>query len=263
MADKQITYLGNTMGPYFYDDTDGDAFETDGQCKIGAAPTDPEHVVRLQDVPTAGPATTVTTEKAFGQAEAIGTSVHFAREDHTHGTPPIGWDDLRIHAESTKPGASSPTFGAWLGNLMLWWFSATLTQEAHFSVQLPHSWRKTAIYPHVHWVPKTNSDGAPANQVVRWCLDYTWAEPGKVFPAITTLVTTTHIPDEELIADKHYMSTFGSITPTTDQDGNSSMLVCRIYRTGNNAADTYEDDAGLLEIDFHYEVDSLGSLSIT
>ena len=36
----------------------------------------------------------------------------------------------------------------------------------------------------------------------------------------------------------------------------SSMLVCRLYRS---ASDSYGGDAGLLEIDFHYEIDSDGS----
>lgn len=33
------------------------------------------------------PGTAVTTEKAFGQSENVGTATAYAREDHTHGTP--------------------------------------------------------------------------------------------------------------------------------------------------------------------------------
>jgi len=36
----------------------------------------------------------------------------------------------------------------------------------------------------------------------------------------------------------------------------SSMLVCRLYRS---ASDSYGGDTGLLEIDFHYQIDSDGS----
>jgi hypothetical protein len=44
----------------------------------------------------------------------------------------------------------------------------------------------------------------------------------------------------------------------------SSMLVCRIFRNATDATDdTYDDDAGLLEIDFHYEADMVGSRGIS
>jgi hypothetical protein len=36
------------------------------------------------------PATTVVTETTAGQASAVGVSVNYAREDHTHGTPAAG-----------------------------------------------------------------------------------------------------------------------------------------------------------------------------
>jgi hypothetical protein len=43
------------------------------------------------------PATTVVSETTFGQSPAVGTSLNYAREDHTHGTPAIpaaaGWTD--------------------------------------------------------------------------------------------------------------------------------------------------------------------------
>lgn len=35
----------------------------------------------------ASPATTVVSETNFGQSSAVGTSLRYARQDHTHGTP--------------------------------------------------------------------------------------------------------------------------------------------------------------------------------
>ncbi len=40
------------------------------------------------------------------------------------------------------------------------------------------------------------------------------------------------------------------------------MLICRLFRDGTNELDTYEADAGLLEIDFHYGMDTLGSQAV-
>jgi hypothetical protein len=53
MATKEVTI--GSVGPYLYDDADGfDAVKTDGQLNVGEAPTDPNHVVRLQDMPAPG-----------------------------------------------------------------------------------------------------------------------------------------------------------------------------------------------------------------
>ena len=51
------------------------------------------------------------------------------------------------------------------------------------------------------------------------------------------------------------------MTPTADQQGMSSMLICRLWRDSANAADTYGSDVGLLYIDAHVELDKLGSNS--
>lgn len=51
-----------------------------------------QHLQAVHGIASGGqniqPATTVVTEQAFGQAPAVGTDKTYAREDHTHGTPP-------------------------------------------------------------------------------------------------------------------------------------------------------------------------------
>lgn len=37
------------------------------------------------------------------------------------------------------------------------------------------------------------------------------------------------------------------------------MLVCGLFRNSSAGTDTYSGEAGLLEIDFHYQIDSDGS----
>jgi hypothetical protein len=60
-------------------------------------------------------------------------------------------------------------------------------------------------------------------------------------------------------ANRHIITPIGTITGTGKNL--SSMLVCRLYRdaTGSLATDDYSDDAGLLEIDFHYQIERPGS----
>lgn len=45
-------------------------------------------------------ATTVVSEEAFGQSDAVGTSTVFARQDHTHGTPT---DPVPAHVAEADP----------------------------------------------------------------------------------------------------------------------------------------------------------------
>jgi hypothetical protein len=183
-----------------------------------------------------------------------------------------GWEDLRVAVTSTKLGGTKDpgfavfkTNGAGSQGVFLYWFDAAAEEELYFVVQLPHSWARTAITPHVHWVPATNSDGVPANQTVEWGLEYTWANIGGVFSNTSIVYGKAHLPaDADVVAGKHYVTNLTAITPGVGtQDGISSMIACRIFRNATDAVDdTYEQDAGLLEIDFHYEIDTIGSRTI-
>jgi hypothetical protein len=120
---------------------------------------------------------------------------------------------------------------------------------------MPHAWKISDIGAHVHWIPKTNGTGS-----VSWGLEYTWANIGDTFSDTKIIYGNNHIPGGSLVAGKHMLTEIGTISPE-GITGVSSMLICRIFRdaTGTGLTDNYNDDAGLLEIDFHYEIDSLGS----
>ena len=167
------------------------------------------------------------------------------------------WDDLRVPVNDlTAAGNNDPTQFNWLGNLIEMAFSATIMNELFFEVQIPHSYKEgSTIYPHVHFRPtKTEAGGTR----VRWGLEYVWQNVGEVAPASTTTIYTTNImPNEDLVDKKHYKSVFSGISGTGKTI--SSVLSCRIFRDATNAADTYTSPAGLIEIDFHYEMDTLGS----
>jgi hypothetical protein len=70
-------------------------FTQDGLLKVyrntGLAidgPFAPELVGSLDTGTIPLPATSVVSETTYGQAPAVGTDITYAREDHTHGTPP-------------------------------------------------------------------------------------------------------------------------------------------------------------------------------
>jgi hypothetical protein len=174
------------------------------------------------------------------------------------------WADLRVPITSTKKGGSKdPDFekmtdnGSGSQGVFVEYFNPTIEEEIYFEVQLPHSWKEGSdILPHVHWTPKT---AGAAGEDVCWGLEYVWSNIGDNFGNTTIIYGDTTIQAETLVANKHYLTELGTMTGTTKEI--SSMISCRLFRdaTGAGGTDDYTDDAGLLEIDFHYQIDSLGS----
>jgi hypothetical protein len=118
-----------------------------------------------------------------------------------------------------------------------------------FTAQLPHSYKEgTDIHPHIHWCRTTNNAGT-----VIWRLDYYWLNIDDLIPALTQIDTGAIAAGPA--AWQHIETDFPMIVGAGKTI--SSMLMCRIWR--DPGTDSYADDAGLLEIDFHIEVDSMGS----
>jgi len=166
------------------------------------------------------------------------------------------WEDIRVPVSSMDPGATPPDpiiFGPG-GSVRIRGFDGNATVESmDFSIQLPHSYKEgTNLLPHVHWCPTTNNHG----NVTLW-LDYYWLNIGGLIPALSQW-NTGSVPASE-IAWQHQVSDFLPIGGAGKLI--SSMLMCRISRYP--AADSYPDDAGLLAVDFHFQLDSVGSRTET
>lgn len=167
-----------------------------------------------------------------------------------------GWDDVRIPGLSVERGASAPGLGGWLaaGGLQILRFDGGNTlEQVFFAVQFPHSYKlNTDVYPHVHWGPVDDAAGD-----VIWNLEYTWADVNEAFPAAITIQVTDTTAGA---AWTHQVAGFAAITPSAvAATGTSSMLVCRLYRDPVLAGDTYGSDAGFLETDFHFRMDTISS----
>ena len=151
-----------------------------------------------------------------------------------------------------------------LGDSLIFDDAVTNSQkEVFFTMQMPHAWAGTAVSIHVHWIG--NLDDTTAAPI--WGLEYTWANIGTVFGNSGIVYTdgknyTGAGDDADIVAFKHYISEFADITPTASQDGISSILIGRLFRRSGDASDTYDvagNKCGLLYIDAHYEVNTLGS----
>lgn len=166
------------------------------------------------------------------------------------------WDDLRFPVTSLRVGAAAPpAFAKYLDNgagsagvygLM---FDGGGEEQVWFTAQLPHSWKESSnIEAHVHWSATDGNAGW-----VKWGVEYTVSQIGGNFPPTAIIYGSGQVQG----ASGHV---YTDIDPWIDMSaisGVSPMLVCRLFRDGGN--DSYGSDAALFEVDFHYELDSLGS----
>lgn len=179
------------------------------------------------------------------------------------------WDDLRVPAESTKLGGSKdPDFSVFKTNgsgsqgVFLYWFDKASEEELFFCAQIPHGYKLgTDLVAHVHWVPKDSENSVK----VCWGLEYTIRDINGVFGNTSIIYGDTVVGGAaNIVVDTHYMTNLSPAISGAGIKGVSAMLVGRVFRdaTGAGGTDDYDDDAGLLEIDFHYEVDTIGSRQI-
>lgn len=130
---------------------------------------------------------------------------------------------------------------------------------AYFTVQLPHRYKTgTDIYVHVHWTPGSRGT-AESEKFVGWKVQYSWASIGGTFGAMATADCSDQCDGEN---HKHQMSPDIQITGTNK--GISSILVCAIKRTDTGTDDDWAGTVSgqlplLLGVDFHIEIDTMGS----
>jgi hypothetical protein len=232
--------------------------DIDGDTKIEVEQSSDEDIIRLSSAATermiidntgiteiGTPGTNYTKIEADGSLSYEGTATRY--------------DDLRVPVSSTtREGSKSPTMTKFRETsegsqgVLLQFFHASNEQELYFVVQMPHGWKEgTDIYPHVHWTSTSLMNG-----VVVWGLEYTWSNHGGAFGDTTIITgdTTVNVPSS---ANEMLITSLPTISGTDKTI--SSVLICRIFRDAANTSDSFTGEAGLIEIDFHYQIDSDGS----
>ena len=179
---------------------------------------------------------------------------HFG-ENRTFFLNPYVYDDLRVPVDTvSKFGIRDPDWVLFGDDHILLSFDAlsnpNAEEECFFTAQLPHSYAEgTNLKPHVHWV---GSDTNAGN--VRWKLSYRWANIDEAFPINNSIYVEGANSSTE---NYHNLTEFADIDGTGKKI--SSMIVCRLSRNSSHENDTYESPALLLEFDFHFELNNIGS----
>lgn len=163
------------------------------------------------------------------------------------------WDDIRVPAQATRlnPATTKPDFGTFISNTKTFLFDPASEESVHFSVQMPHGWvLSTNIEPHVHWTPTSSNTGT-----VVWGLECTTGAISGTF-GVPDILTVAQAANGT--AYYHHYADFDELDMSS-VDTVSAMLICRLFRDADAGPDTYTGDAALLETDFHYLMDTLGS----
>ena len=178
-----------------------------------------------------------------------------------HGDATV-WDDLRVPLAVAKvPAAGGPNWAQFKddgdGSTGVFAHHFDDGENIYLTVQIPHGWKEgTNIYPHLHWCPVTDVD--PTDEVGIG-FEYVWADYKGTY-GDTTIITR----DVETGSNSAYQHLENSFSTTGIEGAGhtiSSILVCRFFRQAA-ANNNYAGQIAALEIDFHFQKDTIGSREI-
>lgn len=163
------------------------------------------------------------------------------------------WDDLRTSLVRAAVTTDPPTLTVFRGATMANSFVQDATQSVMFDAQIPHTWLEGSdVHPHLHWSPGNSTSTA----VVRWGLEYTWANVHDPFPVSQTVYANAAASG---VAYDHLIASFGTLSGVGKRV--SSVFSCRLFREGANAADTFPVGAFAISFDFHLQMSSDGTVN--
>lgn len=162
------------------------------------------------------------------------------------------WQDLRVTPTAVRVGQHRvPDFADLRGSVRTYCFDGdSKLQQVYFEIALPHGVDTSQpLQPHVHFAPFVSG-----NDNVQWFLEYTIADTGSVLPSTVT------VSGQETAGDafEHRVCHLGEIS-LSGYNGNSTAIMCRLYRDPTDGGDTFTEDAGFLFFNVHYLLRQIGS----
>jgi hypothetical protein len=166
------------------------------------------------------------------------------------------WDDMQIGAGRQRTtGANPAQFALWKGGLYSYQFNNGQLRETFFDLQFPHNAKlNQTIRPHIHC---SKPDGNAGTVQIAFEYSYNASADHKFIAPLTDTVTfdiSAYAADEEFRLD---------LTPLLPVNQLSQIWVCRLARNGHIGADNYGSPLWIHSFDVHYEIDALGSYSIS
>ena len=185
----------------------------------------------------------------------LGRNHEFYLEDNRN-YPEAGWNDIVMSLATGKAvGSNVPDWNTYRDGIKAWEFSATATDELWINFHIEHDYMVgSPMYPHIHFSTNNTATG-----VIRWGLEYTYADREGTFPASTTIYleydVTASAQYEHLVVEA---TDAQAALITGDVDGLCQM---RVFRDGSHANDTFSDAVFGLTADIHYQVNKFCTLN--
>ncbi len=168
------------------------------------------------------------------------------------------WDDVKIDGIRVTFFGSPPAWRTIIGSVGAYGYAPG--EQSWFSIQMPHRIvEDSSIESHVHCGPDgTDGDGGNA----RFSMECAWSDINDAFDAAATLTGSDQAMGTG--ADNHFIHGIGTWTNATHgvNDTVSTVGLCRLERTAADA-DEYTGEVFVYSIDFHIEMDKLGSRTET
>jgi hypothetical protein len=166
------------------------------------------------------------------------------------------WDDLRTPANNVKLDSTKPPTETLYRSGQVLSFVKNSNNKIYFNVQIPHNYKiGSDLEFHIHIVLPINGAGLGAENI-KFDFTYSWADINSDFPIATPVEATLDVQNK--IADNHILMEIAKIIDGSLIDSVSSMLICSLERDVS-VANNYDNSVYLLEVDFHYQIDTMGS----
>ena len=168
----------------------------------------------------------------------------------------IGWTDyLASLATGKVAGANVPTWSTFRDGISAYSFSASATNEVWVSFHVNHDMQEgSSVYPHVHWSPGSST----STGVVRWGFEYSCAKGHQQmdFPATTTIYLEDTVSSDSSYQHRIIEASDAQAFNAYEAD---TLVLCRIFRDGGHANDTFPDAVFGLMADLHVQIDKLAT----
>lgn len=167
------------------------------------------------------------------------------------------WDDFVVPANAVRLAGANPADPVAYKDGIVLSFDDTTSEYCYFVIQLPHRYKEgTDLDFHLHWTIKTSGAGGGAENV-KWDVTYSASSPttpAESWPASSNGTTTVDVQD--VTADDHLIDDIVTMDGTNYKI--SEVIICSLKRD-TGVANNYGDEAYLVSMDVHYQVDTMGS----
>lgn len=175
------------------------------------------------------------------------------------GSDRIGWKDLvsepHTHGAALNDPSETAVTGSFYKALEFTNAGAASQKEVYISFHIGHDYMMgSRLYPHVHWITN-NTD----TTVCRWGFQYSVAKGHQQQAFFTEGGGSTTVYVNQTKSATAYMHHIAEVSdadaiPATNLEPDS-VIIMRIFRDSDNAADTFTGSAWVTNVDCHYLAD--------